>query len=396
MRETGRLARFEQYDAEPERSIGLAADHPAITDGHTLFRARVTPTAQSVRFLVSGQNNAKIGKLVIKGPWSGFPIFTLTLEERATCPRSCDVWSQCYGNAMQWPPRWDAADPLFLDTLRAEVITTCRLHPHGLVVRLHVLGDFYSVDYVKMWTEMVDRFPQLHIYGYTARREDADDAESRNIAKALRWLTETAPDQFNIRFSRTEPGPGHAIVVDEDPKLPDVIVCPAQLKDTETCGTCALCWAEPARKKTIAFLRHGLKRKRKLEPQQRALVLVEQIQPGPRSTRAALTRELKGGLPGETNDQRVSRVREYVAAHPEMSYSEIQRKLRVPINVVKQAGASLEEKRARAPRAQFMPPAKFVPKPDDMAQTAEERLKAVSDAERARIAATYGATFKPG
>lgn len=255
-----RLARFGAHKVEPEKAYGLRPDHPAVEGGRTLFPGRVAPASEAPRFLISGHNNSKIGKVVLKGPWAGMPIFTLTLEERATCPRSCGQWEGCYGNALQWSKRWDHTDPDFEDFLRAEIITKCREHPDGLVVRLHVLGDFYSFDYVRMWVELIDRFPQLHVYGYTARREDADDEESRRIAAGLRRLSEKVWDQFAIRFSREGPGRQHAIVVDEDPQLPGVIMCPQQPGSSETCGTCGLCWSPNAQDKTIAFLRHGMKR----------------------------------------------------------------------------------------------------------------------------------------
>jgi hypothetical protein len=42
---------------------------------------------------------------VTKGRYKGFFIFTLTLEERATCPRTCLEWKTCYGNSMNWARR---------------------------------------------------------------------------------------------------------------------------------------------------------------------------------------------------------------------------------------------------------------------------------------------------
>lgn len=259
MRERGTLARFKGYKADPSAVSGLSLDHPAVTQGRTLFLKNVTATADSVRFLIGGENNAKIGKVVTKGEWAGFPIFTLTLEERATCPRSCALWRDCYGNAMHWPKRWDHRDPAFMPTLREEIEWLSRKNPAGLVIRLHILGDFFSFEYAKLWAEMIDTFPQLHVYGYTARRPDADDAESREIAKGLQRLKEAAWDQFALRFSHETPGPGRSVVFDADPQRPDVIMCPAQPEKTATCGTCGLCWAEAARDKTIGFLRHGMK-----------------------------------------------------------------------------------------------------------------------------------------
>jgi hypothetical protein len=63
--------------------------------------------------------------------------------------------------------------------------------------------------------------------------------------------------RFAIRTSHAEFGPQRSVVVSRRPWLPDVIVCPAQTKASEACATCGLCWAEAARPKTIAFLKHG-------------------------------------------------------------------------------------------------------------------------------------------
>jgi len=253
------LRRFESAAIEPERSMGLRPDHPALHEARTIFPGSVLGTWDSPRFLVSGHNNPKLGKTVLKGPRAGWPIFHVTLEERATCPRSCPVWADCYGNAMPYARR-HAVDEDFLPIFQAEVVTLARAHQDGLLVRLHALGDFFSPAYVALWARLIDTLPQLHVFGYTARREDGDDAESRETARAIRELTETNWEQFAIRFSRPEPGPQHSIVVDADPRRPDVIMCPAQTEQTTACATCGLCWAASARDKTVGFLRHGMKR----------------------------------------------------------------------------------------------------------------------------------------
>jgi hypothetical protein len=150
-------------------------------------------------------------------------------------------------------------DDDFLPALKAEVVTIARSHPDGLLIRLHALGDFYSVAYVRAWAALLKMVPQLHVFGYTARRYDADDAESQAIAHEIAALTASNWTQFAIRFSRADAGPQRAIVVDADPNSPDIIMCPAQTGATEACATCGLCWAEAARDKTIGFLRHGMK-----------------------------------------------------------------------------------------------------------------------------------------
>jgi hypothetical protein len=65
-----------------------------------LFQPRVR-SDEVQRVLKDGHQSRKIGKFVTKGKMRGFPIFTLTLEERATCPRSCLQWATCFGNNMQ-------------------------------------------------------------------------------------------------------------------------------------------------------------------------------------------------------------------------------------------------------------------------------------------------------
>lgn len=255
------VRRFASAEIDTSRAVGLRADHPALSEGRTIFPSSVTPSRESPRFLISGHNNPKLGKTVLKGPRAGWPIYQLSLEERATCPRSCAVWSECYGNAMPYARR-HTPDEQFERFLVAEMITLCRAHPEGLLVRLHALGDFYSVEYVYIWARLIADFPQLHVFGYTARRTDDADPETAKIAQAIALLTEGAWDRFAIRSSGADaPARSLSIVVDQDPDLPNVIVCPAQTEATEACASCGLCWAEAARDKTVAFLRHGMKRR---------------------------------------------------------------------------------------------------------------------------------------
>lgn len=260
----GSLRRFESADVDPARVVGLKPDHPAIIEARTLFPSTVVRASDTQRLLVSGHNSTKLGAVVMKGAWRGMPIFQLSLEERATCPASCALWRSCYGNAMHLARRHDHRDPLFLDYLAAELLLLNRAHPKGFAVRLHALGDFYSVDYVRFWADQLDKLAGLRVFGYTARREDADDAQSRQIALALRWLSEQAFDVFAMRFSG-RPGPAGTVTALSPEAAGNAILCPAQTHKTDACATCGLCWAPAARDKTIAFLLHGMKPRRKGE-----------------------------------------------------------------------------------------------------------------------------------
>jgi hypothetical protein len=79
------------------------------------------------RVLKDGHQSRKIGKFVTKGPRRGWPLFTLTLEERATCPRSCKAWAFCYGNNMQAAERIVAGPELEAALWRE--LKRCRQHP---------------------------------------------------------------------------------------------------------------------------------------------------------------------------------------------------------------------------------------------------------------------------
>lgn len=249
----GTVRRFVGAEIEPERVVGLRPDHPAIVDGRSLFKRGVKSPAEVERIFVSGHNNPKLGARVTKGPWAGMPIYHLTLEERATCPTSCGHWSTCYGNAMPFARR-HANDDTLIPVMKAELCYLGSKHPEGFVVRLHTLGDFYSMEYLEAWTDMIHLLPQLRIFGYTARCPNTDP-----IGMAIAAWTEVAWEVFAIRFSTGAPIPQGSSTFLKKPDDPHVLMCPAQAKLTEACATCGLCWAEPARQKTIGFLLHGMK-----------------------------------------------------------------------------------------------------------------------------------------
>lgn len=257
---TDNLSRFELPIAAPESVRALPGHHPAITQQRTLFPTTVVAAKDSNRLLVSGHNNPKIGKRVQKGEWAGMPIYMLTLEERATCPTDCHVYRTCYGNAMPFARRHRHNDD-FESYLAGELLDLADEHPDGFVVRLHVLGDFYSRAYVFLWKELLEKYPALHVYGYTSRLATSEDPESREIAGAIIGINTKFKDRSFIRFSSATPLPFGATVIDRVPEaavVPEGTVCPADLEATACCSTCGLCWSPAMRKKTIVFVAHGM------------------------------------------------------------------------------------------------------------------------------------------
>lgn len=235
----------------PEQVVPLSAGHPALTAGRTIFPGAVAHPHRGAPILKSGRDSPKLGAVVTRGAWAGMPVYSLTLEERATCPATCHHWRSCFGNSMPHAAR-NLHGPELEAELAREFGALQRRHPRGFVVRAHVLGDFYSVRYVRRWERWLDEFPALHAFGYTAWPRKTRIGAAVDRLADLRW------DRFAIRLSSTEPGFGRAVTIRQTTDMrPDVIICPAQTGRTESCSTCALCWAPAARAKTIAFILHG-------------------------------------------------------------------------------------------------------------------------------------------
>lgn len=215
----------------------------------TRYQKRVYPPADLNRVIGLGENNQKLGSIVTKGRFKGYKIHTLTLEERATCPASCLHWTDCYGNHMNWAKRVDHTAPTFLGRVESEIAALLAARPQGVLLRLHVLGDFYSSDYVDFWREMLDRHPKLAIWGYTAWHSLLDP-----IGVDIASLVGRYPDRFVIRESDGGwPGMSTVSIKHESECPPDAFVCPEQTGKTKSCATCGACWSTT---KNVAFLVH--------------------------------------------------------------------------------------------------------------------------------------------
>ena len=80
--------------------------HPDATG--TMFPGAVRDWVPGIGeyLLKDGAHNSKIGGDVAVGAIAGASIYTLSWEERATCPRGCEHWRSCYGNNMNRARRW--------------------------------------------------------------------------------------------------------------------------------------------------------------------------------------------------------------------------------------------------------------------------------------------------
>ena len=189
------------------------------------------------------------GKLPVikKGKFKGYVIFTLTLEERATCPRECYHWDTCYGNNMAFAHRIEHG-PALEAKLNEEIEEFCSTYK-GVIIRLHVLGDFYSVDYVNQWANWLARYDNLAVWGYTGNNRNSD------IGMALAYNRHLFGNRWAVRFSNDL---DYQFAANSNERIKPVkgqyFVCPEQTGDVANCANCALCWAATDRQ--VLFMTH--------------------------------------------------------------------------------------------------------------------------------------------
>jgi len=199
----------------------------------------------SARLLKPGSNNAKLGFKITSHNWKEKRLYSLSLEERTTCPESCHHWDDCYGNNMPFAHRFTTANiDLFLER---EIEELMQKHKEGIVIRLHVLGDFFSVEYVLFWEEMLFRHPKLCLFGYTARRPGT------YIGRAIQDINRHFSERCVIRSSRNNEYDSEWSYAADESFEGASFVCPEQTNKVASCAACGLCWTTT---KTVRFLSH--------------------------------------------------------------------------------------------------------------------------------------------
>lgn len=227
----------------------LKPNNPALIQGRTIHPKRVRVAGLDKGSIIKPvAGNSKLGKgssIVLKGEWAGLPMFSITLVERETCPNTCHHWDDCFGNNMGFAHRWKATPGLIL-WIGRELEVLAKKYRKGFVVRLHILGDFFSVEYVQAWQQWLAQYPMLRVFGYTARKPDTD------IGIALQAVRAQFSDRWWIRQSSNETTSTGLYATRQDYQG-NAITCPEQTGKTESCLTCGLCWSV---NKPIRFLSH--------------------------------------------------------------------------------------------------------------------------------------------
>lgn len=224
----------------------------------------------SANLKLAGEKTKKL-ILIERGPrlFRGTVLFQLTLEEGRACPATCPYLPlrilkngmtgkkfRCYGCNMPYATRW-IHGPELLECLAEDLDTFSRRQRRGLVrwvkgftVRLHVLGDFYSCEYVDFWKGMLAQHQGLRLYGYTHWPFWSE------VGRAVETLAAEFPERVAIRRSDgQDPRDTLPFTVDlrKGEAVPQgVVQCPAQTHGIG-CAQCGLCLN---RFTTIGFKEH--------------------------------------------------------------------------------------------------------------------------------------------
>jgi len=235
-----------------DKAMELNTNHKAIVNATTLYNASkftIRDVSNYKHKVLKASTNIKLGKKVNKGKLKGMKMYTLTLIERETCTDECEHYTDCFGNNMHVAHRFEVNDAFML-RLESDIHATAVANPDGFLVRLHILGDFQSVEYTLFWERMMIHYPNLHVYGYSRNHIDSKYSHVRDIAKELIRLRSKYQERWAVRFSNKldqEYSANSRDITDKG------ITCLAQVKTDVSCSDCTLCWSS---KKAIGFITH--------------------------------------------------------------------------------------------------------------------------------------------
>jgi len=198
------------------------------------------PRTTEKQILKPGNYNSKLGFHISSKRWRGKKIYSLSLLESETCPKSCLHENDCYAKRMYFAHKF-TSDGLTLG-LEKEIDFLMYKHKKGIVIRLHVTGDFYSKEYVMFWAGQLLKHKKLCVFGYTARNYSSIDAINKSF-----------PGRCVIRLSKNKEEDKDRMYAASEEFKGKCFTCPEQTGKLESCADCGLCWSVG---KTVKFITH--------------------------------------------------------------------------------------------------------------------------------------------
>ena len=206
------------------------------------------------------QGNQKIGSAIHN--WS-LPAVTSCPGASELCKEACYARKHRFGYAvvrrrLQWNWRQCLRDD-FVERMVSEI------RSRGvLVLRVHVSGDFWSVEYVERWLEIMRQAPRVRFYAYTRSWRIPSLAAALEKLAALScmrlWYSTddecgspaNIPANVRLAYLQTSDAPAPSAVdllfrVRRLRKLPALpVICPSETPAGHasqiTCGACRRCF----------------------------------------------------------------------------------------------------------------------------------------------------------
>lgn len=175
-------------------------------------------------------------------------MFVWNLPAVVTCP-GASKWcmSYCYNADPRedvfpidkWAKNWGA----FINNpskLKEGIIQRIEEAPGKTGVRIHSSGDFFSIDYIAFWTDIVRHLPSTDFWAYTR------SWRAGNLLPALQELREVINIELFASWdkSMSEPPEGwrRSIVISSRAEtLTKGIICPEQTGAVKNCANCRYC-----------------------------------------------------------------------------------------------------------------------------------------------------------
>ena len=178
----------------------------------------------------------------------------------STCAVQC---SKCYGkrgfysfgNGLKMLKRNAELATKHLEFFKSAIMAQCETFADGTEIRIHVVGDFFSIDYVNAWCDIVEKYPALIFWTYTKEQkyESAfDKYDNANIVKSV----------INGRFNFGHCSHVMGLFKELKTAGESVHVCRCGVDDNQHCEGCHKC----SESEFVLFLEHSTGYNAKKDP----------------------------------------------------------------------------------------------------------------------------------
>ncbi len=243
-----------QFTPEPDEPEDVQFDVPTPWEVGETSALDILGVYNWVHPDVLSRGNMKIAKNTL--------IFNLPPVK--TCPNNASCRATCYavpayrlypGVRFKYDSNWHMAQNE-IELLRGEIVAQLERERGFEIVRLHSSGDFFSQEYLDMWTAIAEQFPKIHFYTYTKADKvldfsKADSLKNFNIIRSF--------IQGHLNYGSME------YLGRMKKKFPKAYICPATKGKDVHCGKeCRYCITG----KMPLFKIHGTSRKAGKLPEQ--------------------------------------------------------------------------------------------------------------------------------